>query len=633
MPASIAGVVDPPASPRNANYTIDARLDTEAKRIVASATIVWRNVATRPADELRMHLYWNAWRDERSTFMRERAIAESGALPLDARGSIEITALSVRQLADVDLMAGRRFIAPDDGNVDDATVMAVALPSAVQPGETITLEIAWTAQVPRPVARTGFKGDVFFIAQWFPKIGVLEETGWNAHQFHAATEFFADYGTYDVTLTVPRGWTVGATGVARERTDEADGTTSHRYYQEDVHDFVWTTSPAYVERTAWFEPEPGTRVAAAGPVWLRLLLQPEHLGQEARHFEAARAALRFFGEWFGPYPYGHLTLVDPAYGSDVDGMEYPTLFTTGTSWLVPETPTYSTPEEVTIHEAGHQWWQGMVGSNEFEHAWIDEGITTWATGRVMAEAFPDSRLEQRFFGGFVPWVHHDVPLSRETYWNRRAGYRPNAESDDPSVPSFRYHPSSGYAVTYSKTALWLNTLERWLGWETVQRGLATLFARARFTHPGPAEVIAALSEAAGRDLSAFFDAVYRSSDEFDYGIERLRTADHEGRMRTTVVVRRYGEAIFPIDVAVTFADGSREVVAWDGRDRWRLLTFDKEARAVSAEVDPDRVLLLDVDFTNNSRTLAPEADAVATKWSLRWLIWLQDSMLNWVMLV
>ncbi len=160
---------------------------------------------------------------------------------------------SSRAEAPLDLTSAKRFVAPDDGNPDDETVMAVPLPEPVPPGGTLTIELTWTARVPRTFARTGAIGNFFFIAQWFPKLGVFEEQGWNCHQFHSSTEFFSDYGVYDVRLTVPRGWTVGATGVRRDTSDNADRTTTHRYYQEDVHDFAWTTSPEYLERTARFE--------------------------------------------------------------------------------------------------------------------------------------------------------------------------------------------------------------------------------------------------------------------------------------------------------------------------------------------------------------------------------------------
>ena len=323
-----------------------------------------------------------------------------------------------------------RFIAPDDGNEDDRTVMAVALPAPVGPGETITLDIAFTAKIPRPFARTGAIGNYFFIAQWFPKIGVLDAAGkWNCHQFHVGTEFFSDFGVYDVRMTVPRGWPLAATGRERERTDNADGTTTHRYYQEDVHDFAWTTSPDFVEARERFE-HPGLP-----PVDMRLMLQPEHASQAARHFESARATLRYYGEWFGAYPYGHMTIVDPAWQSETDGMEYPTLFTVGTSWLMPREDTYL--EDTVVHEAGHQWWYGMVATNEFEDAWMDEGINQYANARVMAEEFPDGRDVRRFFGGFVPWVLEDVRWDRLVSGESLSAYRSNPTVDIQATPSFQ----------------------------------------------------------------------------------------------------------------------------------------------------------------------------------------------------
>jgi len=237
-------------------------------------------------------------------------------------GWIDVTAIRLipASASPVDLMTGRRFIAPDDGNTDDQTVMSVALPSPVASGETVNVEIEWTSQIPRTFSRTGAVGTFYFLGQWFPKVGVLEDAGWNCHQFHAGTEFYADYGVYEVRLTVPKGWTVGATGIERSRR-EANGATTHEYFQEDVHDFAWTTSPDYVEQRARFEH------AGLPAVDMRLLLQPEHAGLAATLLRATRAALRYYGEWFGAYPYGHITVIDPAWQGGAGGMEYPTLFT------------------------------------------------------------------------------------------------------------------------------------------------------------------------------------------------------------------------------------------------------------------------------------------------------------------
>jgi hypothetical protein len=620
------GAISPPLSPRNANYTIAARLDPATRTIAGSETITWRNITTIAATELQFHLYWNAWKDTRSTFMRERALGGSSGRDrprtADEWARIDVTTIKV---GGDDRTATKRFIAPDDDNPDDQTVMAVRLAQPIAPGGTATIDVEWSAHVPRPFARTGAIGDFFFIVQWFPKLGVLQDEGWNCHQFHSSTEFFSDFGVYDVSLTVPGGWPLGATGVEVKRYANTDGTATYRYYQEDVHDFAWTTSPDYLERTARFE---HPQLPA---VEMRLLLQPEHAAQAERHFDATRTTLRYYGEWFGPYPYGHITIIDPAYQSGAGGMEYPTLFTAGTRWLAPARVT--TPEGVTVHEAGHQFWYGIVASNEFEDAWMDEGFNTYSTARAIAQVYDPNYLALRYFGGFLPWVFRDIALRRETEGNRLAGYRRDAKSDVPSTPSFRYFPSTGGSITYNKTALWLNTMERWLGWPTMQRIMSRYFERWKFKHPKPDDFFAVVNEVGGRDFGGFFDQVYRSSNVFDYGVQDLKSEREGEQYHTALVVRRYGEAIFPVDVAVTFRNGERVIERWEGADRWKLYTYDRPSQALSAEVDPDRVLLLDIASTNNSKTLEPQGGGAATKWSLKWMVWLQDCLLSWAALV
>jgi hypothetical protein len=627
--ASIASSADAqPLSPRNANYTIAAKLDPAVRTITGSEVIAWRNVTTRVAIDLQLHLYWNAWKHDRTTFMRELALGRTGSPESTAaedRSRIDITSLRLTAPTRVDLTGSMHFIAPDDGNPDDETVVAVRLAEPVPPGATATIELSWTAHVPRPVARTGVIGNYFFIAQWFPKLGVFQDEGWNCHQFHAATEFFSDYGVYDVSLTVPQGWIVGATGVERARQDNDDRTTTHRYYQEDVHDFAWTASPDYIERHARFEHP------TLPPVDMRLLLQPEHSHQAERHFDATRTTLKYYGEWFGAYPYGHITIVDPAYQSGAGGMEYPTLFTAGTRWLAPLRVT--TPEGVTVHEAGHQFWYGMVGNNEFEDAWMDEGFNTFSTARAIAQVYDPNYVALRYFGGFVPWVLEDLVVGRETDGNRLSGYRHDAKSDAQSTPTYQYFPATAGSITYNKTALWLNTMERWLGWPVLQRTMSTHFARWKFKHPRPQDFFDVTSEVVGKDMSWFFDQVYRSSNVFDYGIQEFKSVKDRDQYRTSVVVRRFGEAYFPVDLLVTFKNGDRVTEHWEGRERWKLYTYDRPSQALTAQVDPNRILLLDVNITNNSRTLEPRGRTAATKWSMKWMIWLQDCLLSWAFFV
>ncbi|CAN5671378.1 M1 family metallopeptidase [soil metagenome] len=640
-PASQPAPEARPLSPRNASYEIAATLDPGTHALSAWQTLTWRNISSAPTTTLQFHLYYNAWRNTRSTWMRDRQLAGQTALAARPEGDwgwIDVTRLSVDGGPDV--VDRLRFIAPDDGNPDDRTVVELPLDRAVGPGETITVRMDWGSRVPRTFARTGRIGNVYFLAHWFPKIGVLEDAGWNTRQFHGHTEFFSHFGVYDVRLTVPTAWTVGATGVEQSRRDLGNGLTTHHYYQADVHDFAWTTSPDYVEHREPFE-EPGLP-----PVEMRLLMQPEHEGQAGRHFEATRAALKHYGEWFGPYPYEQITIVDPAWQSGAGGMEYPTLFTAGTRWLAPRNATQ--PESVTVHEAGHQFFYGIVANNEVDHAWLDEGLNTFAQARTLDVAFEPNYYTRRYFGGFIPWVFRDLRLHRDADGNRLHAYRPLARQDAQATPTWQYWPGSASAISYNKTALWLHTLERMIGWDALQRAMATYFERWAFRHPTPDDFFAVINEVAGQDLGWFFDQVHRGSNVFDYGIDTFRSERNTGRglfgeagarqfiaadardgYRTAVVVRRYGEGEFPVDVRVVFADGEEVRERWDGRERWRLFEYQRASQAVTAQVDPERVLLLDVNLTNNSATLEPRAPEAARKWSLAWLIWLQDHLLTY----
>jgi hypothetical protein len=652
--APAAGKATPTSvSLRNSSYSIDAELDTAKRTLTGREVITWRNVSPVGTDDIRLHLYYNAWRNTQSTFLRESALGgRRGVGDLSDRGdqdwaSIDVTAirlLGAGSAPPIDLTAASQFIAPDDGNKDDRTLLSVPLPTKAAPGATVNLAVEWTLHIPPAFARTGAIDNFFFLAQWFPKVAVLQAHGWTSHQFHAGTEFFSDYGSYDVRLTVPRGWIVGASGTSQPAPRAPrDGVTTHRFIQDDIHDFAWTASPNFQDLHARFT-DANPKLP---PVDIRLLLMPEHADQAERHFAAARATLKYYGEWFGPYPYTHLTIVDPAYRSGADGMEYPTLITGGTHWLAPAG--VNEPEDVVVHEAGHQWWYGLVGSNEFDHALLDEGFNTFSTARVLEAAYPTFLHSDRFFHDFIPWVYRDVPDPRVNAGDRINGYRLYAKSDVPSTPTWRYAPRSGGHISYDKTAVWLHTLERMLGWPTLQKILSTYFERYRYKHPTPEDFFAVANEVSGQDLTWFFDEVYRSADVFDYGVQNLtservtisgyiETTSGQRRVvqdqprgenyQTNVWVRRYGEAIFPVDVVTTFEDGQQVKERWDGRDRWKRYTYERASRAVSTQVDPDRVLLLDVNYTNNSYTLRPAADKAATRWSLAWLVWLQDVLVT-----
>lgn len=618
-------------SPRNANYQIAATLDPATHTIDGRGTITWTNISRNPTSELRFHLYWNAWRDDRSSWIRETRLGRPSMArrPAADRGSIAIKTLTV---LGTDLLARASFIAPDDGNADDKTVLTVPLPAAVPPGGTVSIDLSWTSHVPRTYSRTGVIGNYYFIAQWFPKLGVLEDAGWNCHQFHANTEFFSDFGRYDVTLSVPRAWQIGATGQQASDTPDRDGPLRHtRFVQDDVHDFAWTTSPDFVEHVQMFDETGLPRVR------MRLLLQREHNNddQVTRHFNATRVALRNYGRWFGPYVYDQITIVDPvtifnggAQGGGTGGMEYPTLFTAGTRKII---PTHGEqPDSVTIHEAGHQFWYGMVATNEFEHAWMDEGFNTFSTARAIAEEpLGPFMTVERYFGGLFPWPYRDAQWTREITGDRLDAYRAAARADIQATPTWQYWPGSASAITYNKTALWLNTLERMLGWETTQKILQTHFARGAFSHPTPEQFFAIANQVSGRDLGWFFDVMYRTNATFDYAVAQVVNTPVAKGFDSVAVVRRNGDGVFPIDVKVTFADNTSVVEHWDGRAPWRAFNYAKPVKITTVEADPDHILLLDLNTTNNSWTSQPQTTLAVRRWMLRWTTWAEEVLLSY----
>jgi hypothetical protein len=228
------------ADPR-VRYRIDARLDANAKTIQGREIIVWKNHTTDAVPDLQFHLYLNAFKNNMSTYMRERgATGGTGEINGDAWGRRsedwgyqEVRSIKVEG---EDLTSRMHYIQPDDGNPHDQTVLRVALSRPVRPNQSVSIEIDWISKRPRLLSRTGYHDNFFFVAQWFPKPGVYEakgerhrqQGGWNTRQFHASTEFYADYGSFEVLLTVPSNFELASSGKQQFKRDNPNGTTTYK---------------------------------------------------------------------------------------------------------------------------------------------------------------------------------------------------------------------------------------------------------------------------------------------------------------------------------------------------------------------------------------------------------------------
>jgi hypothetical protein len=655
-----------------ADYTIDARLDTEKKTLDGKERITWRNPSADEAvGEIWLHLYLNAFRNTESTFFRESGGQLRGdRMPEDGWGSIDVT--SLRLSGGADLTKAIRFEHPDDDNGQDRTVVRVPLPEPVPPGGEAQFDVEWKAKLPRIFARTGYVRDYFLVGQWFPKLGVYEPAGrrgraaggWNCHQFHANSEFYADFGAYRVSITLPAGYVVGATGREVEKRANPDGTSTHVFEQADVIDFAWTASPHFVDVRATFdaakdvtaqEYEQAAKLLGRSldevrlqDVAVRVLLQPGHAPQADRHVAAAKNAIKWFGLWYGRYPYPTITVVDPAPGGGGSGgMEYPTFITAGTSFLLNRWPFERAllPEEVTVHEFGHQYWQSMVASNEFEESWLDEGFNSYSTAKAM----------ERSYG---PWVI-DTPFGFRI-GGLEASRMQNSRDrafDAVRTRSWSYSPGNYSFNSYARTALTLDTLESILGEETMARAMRTYHERFRFRHPSSDDFYATASEVAGRDLRPFFEQTLERPGVVDLEVASVRTErvleprgilgdgpdagvvggeggkrEDAGRpWRSTVIVRRRGEAGggLPVQLQLRYEDGKTERVAledapgrpWTGR--WTRIVRTGEKRLVSATVDPDDALVLDVNRLDDARRVERDGRAAAA-WGTRLVFWLQQ---------
>ena len=368
---------DKPMSQRVVHYEIDAKYDAASHTVSASEVLTYHNLTGQALDHFPFHLYQNAFQPN-STFVREAKVAgnrDTGYEKWETKeyGSEDIKSIEV--VGQGDLTSGLKFIQPDDGNKDDKTVVDLPLAKPIPPGGYVQFKISFQTKFPETQARSGWKRDFVLGGQWFPKVGVWWHGAWNCHQYHAMTEFFADFGVYDVKLTVPQYEVVGASGVKVGEVNNSDKTKTVTYHGDDIHDFAWTASPRYKVK------EDGVFQGQMGPVQMRILMQPAHWSQVGRHEKILKESLEHFENWYGPYPYKTITLVDPEPDSAAGGMEYPTFITGDTSWFMPEG--LHLPEVVVEHEFGHQYWYGMVATNEFEDAWMDEGINSYTEVKVL----------------------------------------------------------------------------------------------------------------------------------------------------------------------------------------------------------------------------------------------------------
>jgi hypothetical protein len=649
--------LEPTLSDRVVSYTIDATLDPVKHTITGREQLGWRNRSTVPVKSVYLHLYMNAFEGLGSTFFTEKRNRDSAF-----RSGVDIKEgewghIALNRVTQGGAAVPFSFVHPDDGPASDHTVVRFDLPAAVAPGATTTLDIAFLTKLPRVMARTGYFGTFHLAGQWFPKIGVLELPGergalaprWNVHEFHLNSEFYADFGSYDVKLTVPKGYTVGATGAPAAAPLEKNGMVTQRFLQDDVHDFAWTAD----KRSA--QPLVGNWTGPGSPnVTITVLYPPEYAATAAPALQATKDSLTYFSNTLGPYPYKTVTVVVPPYNAEeAGGMEYPTFFTiAGYARVEPHTFNVYDLDFVTIHEFGHGYFYGLLASNEFEEPMLDEGLNQYWDDRMLRDRnqpiYASTPLLRKL--GFAP----GFPV-----FDADRGAAPRKDPADP-IGQNAWDRLQDIGPVYVRTATAMRDLEAVIGKSATERAFKEYYRRWKYRHPSAADLRATLAEVTGQPAlveRVFAQQVYAASRiddrvsaftsreqlplagtrqvggrwiedtqaSLDKQIDAARKAwdkthpnAKEGSgpypYRTEVVLRHYGIAV-PQTLRVKFADGSSDTVRWDTNERWHRFVWTRPVKAVSAELDPQRQNYLDASKLDDSRTLATNGIA-SRRWTL-----------------
>lgn len=597
------------------SYRIEAELDPRTALLRGRERIVYRNHSPVPLTTMVLNLYQNIFTE---SVPRNRYAPNTGGVTLE-RVAAQGQPLAVRTPAEVPVTTPRQG-APV-GYAVQGTLARLVLPRAIAPGDSAVLEIDWRHTVPpagafRTAVEDALGGRVLQVAQWYPQVAVYDDVyGWDATPYLGDGEFYLEYGDFDVSLTLPAGWVVGATGTLRNPeqvltpqaqqrlarvasgadsaarvVDEADlaggratqrgadGRVTWRFTAGDVRDFAFAASDRYVWEAARAS-VPGEGGAPARSVLVHSLYRPgaPGWGEAARY---GKHSIEFFSRMVVPYAYPQVTVSEgPIYG-----MEYPNLV------FIARPTEAADLHSVIAHEVAHQWFPMMVGENEAAYAWMDEGFATYMENRAREDFFPGTPspfLSEAAAYIAVAGTEREVPLMRHTDLVSPYGARTLA--------------------AYTKPGLLLRSLGGVVGDSVLSRALSTYAREWRYRHPYPWDFFDTVERVAGRDLDWFWYPWWFETGTLDYAIVAVETAE-PGSVRVTI--RDLGEVPAPIPVVVTADNGAvtradLPVELWtEDRLRTATLTVPVYGRPVRVQIDPD-FIFPDVNPENNLWT-APE---------------------------
>ncbi len=521
-------------------YDINVEMNVQTNRFTGTEKIEYWNNSLDTLNRLFFHLYWNAFQP--NSMMDQRSI-ELGKIVLgtdrkgaevrdwDSRVRDRISHLTSEQIG-WDSVNYIKINGQNQTLIYHETILEVKLSSPVLPHSKAALELAFNAQVPLQVRRSGrdnAEGIRYSMSQWYPKMVEYDYQGWNANPY-VAREFYGVWGDYNVNITIDKKYVLAGTGTiqnmnevrhgyaptsASRQSSSANSALTWKFAAQNVHDFMWAADTAY---------NVIKRQTQNGPLLYIVYKKVDSLEERWQQLaDTVQAAYPYISKTFGAYPYKNYSFVQGGDG----GMEYPMA-----------TLIKSASIGTALHEWMHSWYQGMMGTNESLYPWMDEGFTTYA----------ESRISNYMHGG-------EGFAFKDSY----SGYFRLVSSgrEEPmSTHSDHYNTNYAYSVAaYSKGAIFMEQLGYIVGQQTLDKILLAYYNEWRFKHPNPNDFIRVAEKVSNMELQWYKEYWVYTTKTIDYALGDINTVDG----KTMVSVKRIGDMPMPVDVLITYKDGSKEL--------------------------------------------------------------------------
>ena len=573
------------------HYTMEVTLDPATHMLTGTSHILYRNNSPDKLDRIYMYLYPNAFKDNNTVRAREAAKFYVENLPNEeAAGWLKINEFRLTPKAKA---ASDKAVAAFQVN---DSILEAALPEPLLPGEEIAIDLSFTSKVRKFQDRAGYRGEQYDFAQWYPKLCVYDEEGWHAEPLHFLGEFYGEFGTFDMTINVPFEYIVGATGVVTEGDPgwslvAVDTTLSDsewqkkrneqkteikkqsantkmrrvRFHAENVHDFAWITSSDFLYERGAYDGIPIHVLyrSYAKSSWTKVVT------------ERGRRSLEWLSTKFGRYPYPQLTITHGLLGG---GMEYPMLVMNS-----------SESEGLILHEVGHIYFFGIFGNNEQKEAWLDEGFTSFQTQWYMETRYGPMGYDRAEELKNATWLERHRPQMTSNASNRAwAQQYMNSGFNEPiSKLAYKYNSGAGYGTNaYTKGSIFYQMLRYIVGEEKFEAICKEYFNRWALKHVNEARFRQVCEDVSGMDLGWFFQQWLHETKTVDYRLGNVRsTQAAKGEWQTIVEIKRNDEGIMPVEVELTFADGSKAVQRWNGQERTGTLTFNTASKPARVVLD------------------------------------------------